>query len=128
MALKENSYPISDENFDPFEVLEEAITGLYEIITINTDDDAFFNVAAMENLEAIESIFLDLISGVDLQDVQDRIKAIHQGLKGINEITSCLFDESNFYYTASRDNLKALHVNLIKLITRFYPIYKAEQC
>jgi len=52
-----------------------------------------------------------------LDDVLARYKTIREALAGLSEIITINFNEKDFYHTAAVDNLKALHENVLEILS-----------
>jgi len=51
-----------------------------------------------------------------LEDVMAYYKNVREALAGLTDILSISFNENDFYHQAAMDNLKALHVNVLKML------------
>ena len=52
-----------------------------------------------------------------LDDVLAKYKNIREALAGLSDIININFNEKDFYHAAAVDNLKALHDNVLEILT-----------
>ena len=66
-----------DDAMSCYESIREALTGLYEIIKINFNEEDFYGLAALDNLKAINENVVQLLKdGHNAREVRIRLREI----------------------------------------------------
>ncbi|TXT56146.1 MAG: hypothetical protein BAJALOKI2v1_630011 [Promethearchaeota archaeon] len=83
---------IDDEAYEVYEQLKKALDGIYEIISMNFDEDSIFYQCGIDNLEKLKETIADLISNdYNNKEIKYKLRELEFDMK------KCLFfkDQEN---------------------------------